>query len=332
MRGLLKKLRQSDGAALITVLMLVAVMSVGLVFSMEALGFTIKRATAVKMHDQARLYALGGEELARMAAEKLYATKNRAKVLTGKDKELAVAYPIEDGEINGLLRDVSNCFNVNSLVKGTEQGMRAANEETALQYKRLLTTLGFSEIEAEQLTATLTDWLDSDSRPIAMGAEDYDYSALTPPYRAANSLMVDKTELRLVKGYGPDMLALIGRYLCVRPTMGTAVLNANSLKVEDAPLLIALVGDGLALDEAQRLIAERPSVGYGDSAAFWSEKIFEDMTLGQEIRTRVEAKPQAFEATIRVQYLDAVTSLTSSLVMQADGTSRVTGRQYGMMQ
>ena len=330
MMAFLHKMRQDRGAALVTVLLLVTVMSVGAVASFEALGFTIKRTTAVKMHEQARQYALGGEVMARLAAEDLHGADAKFMAPTGGGQGRAIRYPIDGGMIEGLIEDASNCFNVNSLVSGPD-GRRAADASSGMQYARLLISLGLPAFEAERLTATLTDWVDTDGRPQPMGAEDYDYAALTPAYRAANTLMVDLSELRLVKGYSPEVRALVEPHLCVRADTAPVRLNANTLKPSDAPLLVALVGTALDLDAARRVIAERPAGGYADNAGFWGERVFTGMVLDQSVRSRISVKPQAFDAKISVKYHDARVELVSHLFLGEGGKAVVMAREFGVI-
>ncbi|WP_417457961.1 type II secretion system minor pseudopilin GspK [Kordiimonas sp.] len=330
MKRLFHHMRHDKGAALVTVLLLVSVMSVGAVASFENLGFTIKRTTAIKMHQQAREYALGGEVMAKLAAEEMHRADAKLMALSGGGRGRAISYPIDGGVIEGFIEDTSNCFNVNSLVTATG-GRLVANEQAGARYGRLLVALGLSAFEAERLTATLTDWIDSDSRPGPMGAEDYDYAALTPAYRAANTLLADISELRLIKGYEAEVRALVEPQLCARPTTEPVLLNANTLTPENAPLLVALVGTGLDIGAARRMIAERPAGGYADNASFWAERAFEGMALEQSVRARVGVKPQAFDAKISVQYHDARVELVSHLLVGGNGKATVAARGFGII-
>ncbi|WP_417450047.1 type II secretion system minor pseudopilin GspK [Kordiimonas sp.] len=326
----LHKSADERGAALVTILLLVAIMSVGAAVAFERLGFSIKRATAVKTHDQARLYALGGEAMALAAAEQLYRTNAKLLALAGGNKGQVVSYPLDGGQIDGALSDASNCFNINSLV-AVQNTVHIADQAAMQRFVRLGAALGLSDFEAEKLAASLTDWLDSDSRPLPSGAEDYDYAALSPAYRAANGLMADISELRLVRGFTPEVRAFLAPYLCVRATAEPIKLNANTLRVSDAPLLVALVGKGLDLEDAQRAIAERPTGGYADNAAFWRHRAFAGLTLDQNIRARVGVKPQAFDAKISVSYHDARVELTSTLALGDDGSADVIARRFGVI-
>jgi general secretion pathway protein K len=320
---------QDRGAALITILMLVALMSVGAAVAFDRLGFSIKRATAVKTHEQARLYALGGEAMALAAAEELYRANAKLVALVGGPGQ-AVSYPLDRGTLDGTLMDATNCFNINSLVV-KQNNFFIADPAAMQRFVRLAVAVGFSEFEGEKLAASLADWLDSDSRPLPSGAEDYDYASLSPAYRTANTLVADISELRLVRGFTPAVRTALEPHLCVRPNTDPVKLNANTLRVFDAPLLVALVGKGLDPQAAQRVLAERPAAGYADNAAFWRHRVFEGLTLDQSVRSRVAVKPQAFDARISVEYHDATVELSSTLAVGDDGKAHVIARKFGVI-
>lgn len=321
------RLGQRDaGAALVTVLLLVAVMAAGAVVTFDALGYTVKRGTARRMFDQARYYALGGEQLAITAAEKL--TKAKVKL---KEPQV-VAYPIDGGRIEGFITDASNCFNINSLVDYSDAGRLQGRPATIARYERLLTLLGLSDREAAQLSAATVDWLDTDNRPVPSGAEDYDYAALEVPYRTANALIRDLSELVLVRGYTDEVLALVTPYLCASDKSEDSVLNVNSLQVRDAPLLAALIGGDFGLARAADVIASRPSRGYDDIADFWFERAFTGRTIGQDVRSVTDVEARRYLSQIKVRYHDGISRLTSVIRVSEDGTARLVHHQFGVFQ
>jgi len=322
----LKWLRNDRGAALVTVMLLVSIMAAGMAISFDALGFMTKRHTASRMFEQARYYALGGEQLALTAAEKLSKAKTR---LT---EAQTVSYPIDGGRIEGLISDASNCFNVNSLVERTGNGGYHANGRAMAQYVRMLGHLGFGEREAEALAGALTDWTDSDSRPGPQGAEDYDYAALESPYRTANTLMRDITELRLLQGYTPDVLARVAPLLCARDITADTVLNVNVLRISDAPLLAAILGPDISLELAANLIAARPAGGYADIADFYFERTFQGRTIEQDVRVQTTVKPQRLISQVRVLFHEGVSRLTSEIWLSDDGKAHVGSRRFGVFQ
>lgn len=322
----LVSLRQDKGAALVTVLLLVSVMAVGAVITFEALGYSVKRSTARKLYDQARFYALGGEQLAIAASEKIQ--KSGARLT----KPQAVSYPIDGGRLSGVIVDKSNCFNVNSLVSISDSGAFLARPEMVLQYQRLLTLLGFSGNEAQQLSATLLDWLDSDNRPSPFGAEDYDYAAMTPPYRAANGLMADISELHVLRGYTAETVDVILPYVCVGFANTATKLNVNTLTAAHAPLLASLFTGDFTVSQAVELIATRPAKGYQDVADFWQERFFDGRTIEQSVREKTDVKASLFESRVRVEYHEAISHLTSVIHVDTGNRGQLISHHFGVMQ
>lgn len=325
-RKWLTTIRQDKGAALVTVLLLVSVMAVGAVVTFEALGYSVKRGTARKLYDQAHFYALGGEQLALSASERI---RKSSASLT---KPQAVSYPIASGRVDGVVRDISNCLNVNSLVTVGDLNTLRAQPEMVLQYRRLLSLLGMSDSAAQQLSATLVDWLDSDNRPLPFGAEDYDYATLPSPYRTANGLIFDISELHLIRGYDLETVELVRPYLCVGLGTVASQLNVNTLGVEHAPLFASLFTGDFTVSQATELIVSRPAKGYQDIAAFWQERIFSGKTIGQTVREKTSVKASLFESRIRVQYYEAVSHLTSTIYVGTDNRSQLLNRHFGVMQ
>lgn len=318
-------IRQEKGAALVTVLLLVTVMSLGAVLTFDAMGFSIKRTGALRTYDQARQYAMGGEQLAVSVAETLNDTK------TPMIEPRAVSFAIDGGRIEGLIADSSNCFNVNSLVSRRDTGVYVANEENGRHYIRLLIALGFADRQAEELRATLADWIDSDGRALPLGAEDYDYAALADPYRTGNGLIADLSELRMIKGYEPAVLDLLNRYLCADDSTDPSVLNVNSLTAEQSPLLVALIGGNFTFDLATELILARPGPGYGDVADFWLDPILAGREIEQTIRRQTAVKPNRFSSRIRVTYYDAVSHLSSEIKVDDSGVARIMRHSVGVL-
>lgn len=316
---------RDSGAALVTVLLIVSVMAAGAAITFDALGYTIKRTTARRMFDQARYFAIGGEQLVVATAE----TINKNKVRLTEPQ--SISYPIEGGRIDGVIEDASNCFNVNSLVTSGDADGYRVNEDMAVQYQRLLTNIGLAERESRQLAATLIDWLDSDSRPVTLGAEDYDYTNLNPPYRTANTLMADLTELAMVQGYNADILAVVRPHLCLLDSTRASVFNVNTLRPQNAPLLAALVGEGLDVSRAAEVIASRPSSGYQEVGEFWQETGLRAPNVPQGTRMQTDVKATLLRSRIRVTYYEAVSHVTSFVYVDTSGVGRLVGHQFGVV-
>jgi general secretion pathway protein K len=201
----------------------------------------------------------------------------------------------------------------------------------ANQYQRLLVNLGLPERQATELTASLIDWIDSDNRPNELGAEDYDYSALSPAYRAANTLVSDLSELTMIKGYGGEVYSLLKPYLCVGFSSQLVRMNVNGLRAQDAPMLAALAGPEFSVDRALDVISARPSGGYSDVADFWNARGFAGLTILQEVRQQTAVEGNLFESRIRVRFHDAVTHMNSMIYVSDDAEAQLLARRFGIL-
>ena len=98
-------LRNDDGAALISVLLLVSVMSVAMVAMFDMLGFYTKRTVSSQNKAQALEYAKASEIIGADQAVKL-ATQQGLVAYLGENKSAQqVTMPIENGMIAGELID-----------------------------------------------------------------------------------------------------------------------------------------------------------------------------------------------------------------------------------
>jgi len=162
--------------------------------------------------------------------------------------------PVENGELAGRIDDQQGLFNLNNLVK------EGKIDSTQLgYYRRLLSVLGLPAV----LAGTLADWIDADSEPQAQGGtEDEYYRSLQPPYLAANRPMADLSELALVRGYDDGMRARLRPYV-------TALPRATAVNVNTAPAeVLAAIVDGMSLDQARSLVAQRERTYFRDVADF----------------------------------------------------------------
>jgi general secretion pathway protein K len=118
------------------------------------------------------------------------------------------------------------------------------------------------DYEAVQLTDAIRDWTDKDTALVSSyGAEDAYYEGLTPPYLTANQWMLSTDELRAVRGVSAKLYARLAPYVCALPSE-KLVVNINTIKPEQAALLVALYLDKVGLDDAKRVLTSRPQKGW----------------------------------------------------------------------
>jgi general secretion pathway protein K len=98
----------------------------------------------------------------------------------------------------------------------------------------------------------MADWIDDDTMPDGDGAEDGTYLGQSPPYRAANGLVVTTTEMMALPGMTREEFERIRPYVAALPP-GTA-LNVCTAK---AAVLTAFVGSSTDFSNEELLASNR---------------------------------------------------------------------------
>lgn len=325
-----KSLRCDEGAALMTVMMLVAVISVMLVAFVDLNVITFRKLASSKMMAQADHYAFAGEILGREKAVEF--KKNAAFLaLVGADtSQRTIIFPIDGGTIEGSLQEASNCLNIASILSHLDDGVPAStSDQPAAIFYRLLGQFGIQGAGAVALTAALVDWQDADGTIGPRGAEDGSYSRRNTPYLAANAPMTDLSELVLVEGFTPDLVAVLAPHICVREATVPTVVNLNTMDISNAPLLAAIIGHGVTVQDASQLLASKPVMGYDYIGDFWLQSLLKDREIPQTIRALVDTETHYFQVMVDVSYYDMRRRLTSVVHVSPDGASRVISRKFG---
>lgn len=126
------------------------------------------------------------------------------------------ALPIETGTVSIRIDDAQGRFNLNNVVKNGQ----ASSADIAI-LRRLFNYL---EIEPS-LVESLVDWIDKDSLTRPDGAEDTEYLASESPYRCANHPLGDIEELRLIRGFSPDIIAKLRGLVTALPAYTATNVN-----------------------------------------------------------------------------------------------------------
>ena len=256
------RLRRDGGVALLTVLVVVAIATVLCVGMIRSQQQALQHAAGLFQQDQAWLYTQGAEEFVReLLAEDQKSDKRKNRAVDHPGEAWArpfPPYPVEGGMVRARVEDLQARFNLNRL--GTE----ADGEGPAhVIFRQLLQNLGLPD----NLGPALADWIDEDDSPRPLdGAEDEAYSRLPQPYRVANQPLADLSELRLVAGFTPQVIARLRPYVVALPA--EALLNVNTASPTLLGALLCQLDDflaqpvfnGLGNDEKNRL---REQVGVG---------------------------------------------------------------------
>lgn len=221
-------MKRHRGVALITALLVVALVTATAVAMASRQQLDIRRTANVLQRDQAYVYALGAEVMGREVLG-----KDDAKI---DDKEedwaqSAISIPFQGGLLSGALEDLQGRFNINNLVKN---GVRSPWDVE--RFKNLLKLIKensedreiWKDAEPGDLANAVTDWVDQDNEPLSGGAEDNDYLQGPRPYRAANAPMASISELLLVRGFTGPIYQQVVPWVSALPVR--TKINVNTAK------------------------------------------------------------------------------------------------------
>jgi general secretion pathway protein K len=295
--------RNEKGAALITVLLLVVVMSALAVSLLDDIRFALRRSANAESVGQAQWYALGAEELAQLRIERLMQGTGRTTLAGGWNGEWR-DFPIDNGLIRAKISDATACFNLNSVVEGAHEQWTRRPLGLA-QFAALLEEFDVPQGEAQSLAEALADWIDSDGARGVAGAEDDVYQGLARPYRTSGALLAEVSELRALRGMTPELYARLRPHVCALPTADLSPVNLNTLGEGDAVVLAALTEGALRPEQARALLQARPEEGWRDTTAFWTLPAFEALSLPDAVLQQVTVRTRFFALETAIAYADA---------------------------
>jgi general secretion pathway protein K len=269
MRLRLEVASPEKGAALLSVLLLVAILSVIAATTLDRVILSTQLAQNGQSLRQARLLSYAAEDLALARIADLRAANATQTTLAGGWLGTPQRFLLPGGQIVATATDGGNCFNLNSLVR-EENGGLVANPAGRDQFVSLMVALAVPENVARSVTDAATDWADSDSVPLPGSFEDSHYLGLPSPHVAPNQLYADKSELRAVAGVGPALYARLAPFICALPVAELSPLNVNTLLPDQAALVAMLYPPGGMTRNAARIqLEKRPQGGYGSLVKFW---------------------------------------------------------------
>ena len=323
--------RDEQGAALLTVLLLVAVMAVVSASAVERLTLATRLAGASEAMEQARQFEIAAETIAMKRIATLRGQGDGQTTLDGGWHGKAFTVPLPGGSADLVLTDGGNCFNVNSLVADPAAGA-AARPIANQQFIALMVALGVDGNQAAHISASAGDWIDNDQTAVSGGAEDPAYAGASPPYRTPDKPMTDASELTAVAGMTPAVWHKLAPWTCALPASDLSPINVNTLLPEQAPLLQMLLPNQLSPGNARAHLAARPVGGYGSVNRFWSGSTLGGATPAADVASQVRLETRWFTLRTTIRLGDV--SLTSeSMIDAGDGRPdqgvRVVRRMWG---
>jgi len=318
------------GVALITVLLIVAIIVVIAANMTGRLQLLMSRSINMQASQQGMWSAIAGEQLVFNVLEQDFKDDPQRVHLAQLWAREGMIFPLNDGALSGEVRDLHSCFNINALSKKPNDDNGQTRSLAQRQFEILLQTLEIEDYAAELLSYTVGDWVDGDKRISGnFGAEDSTYASKVVPYITANSPIGDISELLAIEGMTPAIYRKIKPFVCVLPSPSNKI-NVNTIKDDGAQVLVALFENKLTLSDAKSVINGRELEGFKSVSEFFSSpEITAIGNLTDEIKSQFDVKSSDFAAmltfTIDVQSF----TLNSTYHRDKKGKLHVVSRKIG---
>ncbi|MHB8744456.1 MAG: type II secretion system minor pseudopilin GspK [Sulfuricaulis sp.] len=294
-------LPRQRGLALITAMLVVAIAATTAAYLSLDQQIWLRQAQNLADRAQADAVRFAAEEWAITILDKADKNNTSDDDLTQNWAQPLPPIPVEGGQVTGQIFDAQARFNLNNLVQGD-----TPNAAEIGTFKNLLQSLSIDP----NLSDAVVDWIDTDDNTLPYGAEDSYYLQLQPPYRTANQAMQSVDELRLVRGFTPDIVEKLRPYITVLPVMTSININTAPKPVLSA-LFFTL--SSAAIDQ---IIALRP---YTDPTQVALKVPELAAAVTKATFGSYGVKSSYFEVTVATQF-DRYQRTTLSLVQRSPGS------------
>jgi general secretion pathway protein K len=268
--------RPQRGVALVTALLVVSLVTVAAVAMATRLQVDMRRTSNLLNGEQAYAYAVAAESWAYVILRRDQEESDFDSLGEGWASSLP-PIEVEGGFVNGRIEDLHGRFNINNLIEDEGEPIDAeasVNEDELAYFQRLLEVLGLESA----LAPALLDWIDADiNTRFPDGAEDDTYLLEEPPYRAANRPLASISELRLVKGFTREVLAVLEPHVTALPEV--TVININTA----TPAVLQALHQELDGSGVEQLIADRGEDGYEDIDTFLEHDALAGLDLNVDV-------------------------------------------------
>lgn len=198
-------------------------------------------------------------------------------------------YAIGDGLLSAQIQDERGKLNLNDLAADASDELQ--KKAKIQRVKRLFELLQINP----DLVDALVDWIDPDDNPQPAGAESLYYQSQKPAYRAANASLPSLGDLRLVKGFTPEIVDRLSRYVTVYPPEGGVPINLNTAD----PLVIQALDPEITQTTAMEIVQGRP---------FKTKVDLDRVGSFQAIGAKLRASPDGYD--VKSEYFSARLAIT----------------------
>lgn len=213
-------------------------------------------------------------------------------------------YAIGDGFLSAQIEDELGKLNLNDLA--VAPGDELQKKKKVQRFKRLFELLQLSP----DLVDALVDWVDADENQEPAGAESMYYQSQRPAYRAANAPLRGFGDLRLIKGFTPEIVDRLSRYVTLFPAEGSGLVNLNTADL----LVIQSLDPAITQTMAAEIAQGRPYKKKEDL-----DRIGSFQEIGAKLRATqsgYDVKSDYFSARLAINVNDV--TKTAWVVLQRD--------------
>ena len=328
------------GVALITVMLIVALIAILATQMTARLQLQMQRTTNIASNQQAYWYAMGAEAFAKRVLVQSFADNAEVTHLGQIWAQGESTFPVDLGEITGEITDLNSCFNLNALRDDdddsnnignignitTKSPARAAFEELLI----VMNIEGVGSFEAQYMADALTDWLDANSSISSSGgAEDNDYAAKAFPYLAANNYLASIGELRVVEHFTVKVINKLKDYACVLPNTNLNKINVNTIALDKPEILVAMLG--ISQNEATQALTARGEEGFKSVDEFFNLSELSKAKITPEKKQQFAVTSEYFKLKTTASFNNSYFALNT--IMKVDNKnnisviSRIIGRE-----
>jgi general secretion pathway protein K len=332
----------AKGVALITVMLIVALIAILATQMTARLQLQMQRTTNIASNQQAYWYAMGAEAFAKRVLIQSFADNAEVTHLGQIWAQGESTFPVDLGEITGEITDLNSCFNLNALrvdddgddsnnIRNTgnittKSPARAAFEELLI----VMNIEGVGSFEAQYMADALTDWLDANSSISSSGgAEDNDYAAKAFPYLAANNYLASIGELRVVEHFTVNVINKLKDYACVLPNTNLNKINVNTIALDKPEILVAMLG--ISQNEATQALTARGEEGFKSVDEFFNLSELSKAKITPEKKQQFAVTSEYFKLKTTASFNNSYFALNT--IMKVDNKnnisviSRIIGRE-----
>ena len=165
-------------------------------------------------------------------------------------------------------------------------------------------------IETDKLYA-LIDWIDNnDDIYSSSGAEDQFYLQKNPPYRAANNMILNLDELRLIRGFDAETVKKMKPYVSAIPSR--SLININTAEENVLRSLHAVIGPTFA-SLINKRVNDKPFKTIDEFKIFLLDKLRLDIVTVNQISSLVTTKSSDYLLEAKIIYKNSFIDFKTSI-------------------